>query len=184
MPLPAGVAEGVICFDLETQKSFEEVGGRQNIEQLRMSVGIVLAPATGEYTMYRENEVFALADRLFGAPLVVGFNTIAFDYPVVGAYVKRDWKQVKTMDLMVEVVKGVGHRVSLAALSEGTLGAGKLADGLQAIKWFRENNWTDLIRYCKEDVRLTWELYAAARRDGFLWYSKSGKKEQFATPGV
>ena len=165
-----------MAFDLETQKSFDQVGGRGNTNQLRMSVGVVYAPHADEFSAYREADVFNLVDRLFAAPLVVGFNVVDFDYKVLSAYVKRDFQQVKTLDLLRKVDQSLGHRVSLNNIAEATLGASKTSHGLQAIEWYRTGNWDDLIAYCKSDVKLTWEIFLAARRDGGVYYAKSGAK--------
>lgn len=176
MDWPADVPTGTVVFDLETQKEFADVGGRDKTNQLRMSVGVLFSPSTNEYGVYRETEVFNLVDRLFGAPLVVGFNVVDFDYKVLSAYVRRDFGAIKTLDLMQKVQGALGHRVSLNSIAEATLGATKTAHGLQAIQWFREGNWNDLIEYCKADVRITWDVFLAAKRNGELWYLKNGAK--------
>jgi DEAD/DEAH box helicase domain-containing protein len=64
-----------VYFDLETQKSAEEVGGWDKIREMRMSVGVTYSTARGDYKIYREHEVNALIDELSRADLVVGFNT-------------------------------------------------------------------------------------------------------------
>ncbi len=73
------------------------------------------------------------------APLVVGFNVVDFDFVVLSAYVKRDWKQIQVLDLMRHVERALGYRVKLDNIADATLGEHKTAHGLQAIQWFRES---------------------------------------------
>ncbi|MBM3892730.1 MAG: helicase, partial [Verrucomicrobia bacterium] len=42
-------AKNIIYFDLETQKSFDEVGGRDKMRDLLMSVGVTFSTATNRY---------------------------------------------------------------------------------------------------------------------------------------
>ena len=41
-----------------------------------------------------------------------------------------------------------------------TLGRKKSGHGLQAIEWFRKGDWETLIRYCKDDVKMTEDVWA------------------------
>src|SRR6478672_7669456 len=55
MRLPA--MKNIIYFDLETQKSADEVGGWNNIRDMRMSIGVTYSTARGDYKIYGEKEV-------------------------------------------------------------------------------------------------------------------------------
>ena len=41
--------KNIVYFDLETQKSADEVGGWNNIRDMRMSVGVTYSTARSEY---------------------------------------------------------------------------------------------------------------------------------------
>ncbi|MEE8558744.1 MAG: hypothetical protein V3T14_12750, partial [Myxococcota bacterium] len=69
-----------MLFDLETQRSAEDVGGWHNTHLMRLALAVLLDQRTGQFTTYRENDVEALIDRLFAADLVIGFNIRRFDY--------------------------------------------------------------------------------------------------------
>jgi DEAD/DEAH box helicase domain-containing protein len=51
-----------------------------------------------------------------------------------------------------------------------TLGTQKSADGLQAIRWFRQGNMTDLLAYCRQDVVVTYQLYTFGHENGYVAY--------------
>src|SRR5512138_1232505 len=49
--------KNIVYFDLETQKSAEDVGGWGNIRAMRMSVGVTFSTARGDYRIYGERQV-------------------------------------------------------------------------------------------------------------------------------
>jgi len=78
--------KNIVYFDLETQKSAEEVGGWGNINRMGMSIGVTFSTGRGDYTIYGEKQMDALLKDLQRADLVVGFNILRFDYEVLHGY--------------------------------------------------------------------------------------------------
>ena len=147
--------KNIVYFDLETQKSADEVGGWNNIRDMRMSVGVTYSTARGEYRIYPEREVDDLINELMRADLVVGFNNLRFDYEVLHGYSVVDLRQVPTLDMLVELQKIINHRLSLDSIATTTLGVEKTAEGLQAIEWYRQGRLLDIAEYCCYDVKIT-----------------------------
>ena len=59
-------------------------------------------------------------------------------------------------------------------LAEETLGANKSADGLTALRWWKEGR-TDLIEeYCRRDVALLRDLFHHALDKGFILFRTRG----------
>ena len=172
----------MLFFDLETQHSFQEVGGRNRLEKLLVSVAVTYSTASGKFKSYTESQVLELIEDLFSADTVVGFNLINFDYRVLTPYTHKDFSLLKTIDMLLHVKERLGFRLSLDSLAEATLGAGKSADGLQAIRWFREGNMESLIAYCKDDVTITRDLYEYGTRNGYVYYwdRYSGRRKQIS----
>jgi hypothetical protein len=59
-----------------------------------------------------------------------------------------------------------------------TLGYGKSGSGLDAIMYYRQNDWENLSRYCLDDVKVTREVYEYGLNHGYIWYTNSGQKEK------
>jgi len=155
----------VLVFDLETQRSFQDVGGRTAMRELGMSIGVVFSFGDDRFTSYPEAEVDELIAVLRGAELVVGYNLLGFDYEVLNGYQQTDWTQVKTLDLMVDLHDKLGFRPKLDSVVQATLGVSKTADGLQALAWWKEGRLDLIERYCTDDVRLTRDLYLYGKRN-------------------
>ena len=164
----------VVVFDLETQRSFDEVGGRSQLHKLGVSVGVAYRYDTDEYLVVTEDTVDRLIDLLLDAELVVGYNIRGFDYEVLQAYTDHDLQQLPTMDLMQHLEERLGFRPKLDSVVTPTLGAGKSADGLQALEWWRQGEVDKIIEYCREDVRVTRNLYDFGKRNRCVMVSRFG----------
>src|SRR5438067_2670986 len=140
--------KNILYFDLETQKSADEVGGWDHISRMGMSVGVTFSTATGAYNIYGEKQVDNLIKDLQRADLIVGFNHLRFDYEVLHGYTTLDLRQLPTLDMMIELQAQLQHRLSLDAIATATFGLEKTAEGMQAIRWYREGKLMQIAEYC------------------------------------
>ena len=158
-----------LVLDLETQREFNEVEGRKP-ELLLASVVGVYSYQTNRYDAYLEADLRTkLAPRLKEAELVIGFNIRRFDMPVLQPYLAYPVTQIPLLDIMEEVVKNLGHRLSLDSIAQATLGKGKSGSGLDALKWFKEGRFDLITKYCLDDVKLTKEVYEYGKEHGRLF---------------
>ncbi len=170
-------------FDLETQKLADEVGGWQNTHLMRVSVAVLCEMPMNVFKIYREEDIEALVEDLQKLDLIVGFNISRFDYRVLRDYTPFKLDNLPTFDMLQKIHQGLGFRLSLGHLAERTLGHPKGGDGMQAVRWYRQGNWDNLIRYCREDVEITRDLFYHAVEKGYLVYTdKSARKLRIPTP--
>jgi DEAD/DEAH box helicase domain-containing protein len=175
--MDATVAKNILYFDLETQKSADEVGGWGNIAKMGMSIGVTCSSANGEYKIYGEKQVDELIKDLQRADLVVGFNNLRFDYEVLHGYTSFDLSQLPTLDMMVELQNTLNHRLSLDSIATATFGVEKTAEGLQAIRWFKDGKLAEIAEYCCYDVKITKLVHEYGRQHQQLHYNnRFGKK--------
>jgi len=169
--------KNIVYFDLETQRSADEVGGWDNISRMGMSVGVTYSTGQGGYTIYSEQKVNDLIRELQRADLVVGFNHLRFDYEVLHGYTTFDLRQIPTLDLMVDLQQKLQHRLSLDSIATATFGVEKTAEGLQAIQWFKEGNLLEIAEYCCYDVKLTRMVHEYGVQNRQLHYhNRFGRK--------
>src|ERR1043166_4895040 len=172
--------KNIVYFDLETQKSADEVGGWHRIRDMRMRIGVTYSTARGDYKIYGEKQVNDLIDELRRADLVVGFNNLRFDYEVLlGHNDFFDHEQVPTLDMLVELQKTLQHRLSLDAIALATLGVEKTSDGLQAIRWFREGKLLEVAEYCCYDVKITRMVHEYGVAEKKLFYTDRFGRKNF-----
>jgi DEAD/DEAH box helicase domain-containing protein len=154
----------VVFFDLETQRSFDEVGGRRNLRKLGLSAAVTYSTAEEAFQHYTEEQVAELIAELKAADLVVGFNVLRFDYEVLRAYTDDALDDIPTVDMLDQIYKRLGFRVSLDNLAGATLGVRKSADGLQAVRWYKQGRMQEILDYCQQDVEVTRQLYEFGRK--------------------
>jgi DEAD/DEAH box helicase domain-containing protein len=172
----------LVYFDLESQNLFQDVGGRSGIEKLRLSCGVTFSTARNDFAVYWEKDAFALIEELKAADRVIGFNLIGFDYQVLRPYAPTfNFASLRTLDLLQDIHRTLGFRLSLDAIAEASLGATKSADGLKAVDWFRAGELEKVAEYCKVDVDITRQVHEFGRDNGFVYYrSKLGSKLKVA----
>ena len=179
--------EHILYFDLETKYSADEVGGWGNIEDMGMSVGVIWDNSDKQFYVYIEHQIQEMVDHFYRATQIVGFNHIGFDYRVVAGVHHSDAHQrsqlytklagLNNFDMLFELKKLLGHRLKLESIARPTLGTGKSADGMQALKWYKEGKLDKIIDYCKVDVEVTRDIHRFALEHGKLLYdSKLGIK--------
>jgi len=105
------MSKNIVYFDLETQRSANDVGGWNHIDRMGMSIGVTYSTARGGYMVYGEPQVNDLIQELQRADLVVGFNHIRFDYKVLEGYSVFDFSQVPSLDMLVDLNERLGHRL-------------------------------------------------------------------------
>ena len=166
----------ILYFDLETQKSAEEVGGWENTHCMGLAVGVVWDSCEQEYFTYQESTTKQLVKKLQTADLVVGFNVKKFDYGVLQHYT-RDISlidDIPTFDMLDYIKDKLGHRLSLNHLAENTLNAKKSADGLISLQWYKDGEIEKIVDYCKQDVKVTRDLFLYGESNGHVKYKSRG----------
>jgi DEAD/DEAH box helicase domain-containing protein len=171
-----------IVLDLETQKSFEDVGGRGKNHLLKVSVCGVYFYETDKYEIYEESELPKLATRLQAADQIIGFNIKDFDFEVLQPYLNFPIAEVPFLDLLQEIERGLGHRIKLETVAQGTLGTGKSGTGLEAILYFRNGRMDLLKKYCLDDVRITKQVYEYALKNQKVLYQDYFSVKEVALP--
>ena len=170
--------EDTLVIDLETKKSFADVGGEANIRDLGISVAGVYSYNANKFFALEEHEVPQLEEMLKSTSHVIGFNIKHFDLPVLEPYIKTaSLNRFAVTDMFLDASAFLGHRVGLNALAKATLGEGKSGHGLEALEWFKEGRIEEVKKYCLDDVRLTRDLYEFGKKNGHvLFESRSDGK--------
>ena len=166
-----------VVFDVETRRSAAEVGGWHKAGQMGVSVAVLYDSLADDYFSYSQDELPALFERLRAADLVVGFNSLRFDYAVLAPFAPYELRGLPGLDLLQRVQERLNYRISLNNLGQASLGEPKSADGLQALQWWKEGRYEEIAAYCRKDVDLTHRLYLFGLREGYLLFSnKAGQR--------
>ena len=158
-----------IIIDIETSNTFADVNN--DFKKLKVSVVSIYRYETDAYESFFEHELNKLWPILEKADRIIGFNSEHFDVPVLNNYYLGDLTKLPHLDIMNEVKKNVGIRLKLASIAEATLDdVQKSADGLMAIRWWREGKFDEVKKYCEQDVKVTKEVYEFGMKNKQLFY--------------
>jgi DEAD/DEAH box helicase domain-containing protein len=160
-----------VFFDVETIKTFDEVGGYRP-EELEVSfVGVIVREGevgVGKEMSFFQKDLPKLWPILESADVLIGFNTDGFDLPALQPYYSGQVNDLPSLDLMARIKASVGHRISLDSVAKETLGAGKNGNGMDAINYYREGKLDLLAKYCLHDVAITRDIYDYGRENGVV----------------
>jgi DEAD/DEAH box helicase domain-containing protein len=176
--------QNIVYFDLETQRSFGDVGGFSHKDKMGISVAVTFSTARGTYEIYQENDLDRLGEELIRADLVVGWNHLQFDYPVLQPYIFHTLsEQTLNLDMMIELEAILGFRLKLDSVASASLGTGKSADGLDALRWWQEYKKSGdfaplrkIAQYCAYDVKITKCVHEYALAHGLLKYNDKSQR--------
>jgi len=165
----------ILVLDVETQKSFKEVGKSKamSLSKLKVSVVCVYDYLTEAYSSYEEKEMTKFGERLQTADLIIGFNIRRFDMAVLQPYLFRPVEQFPVLDLLDDIETARGHRVSLDSVARATVKEGKSGDGAEALVLFKEGRMEELKKYCLDDVRLTKNVYEFGCKEGKIYFTST-----------
>jgi DEAD/DEAH box helicase domain-containing protein len=166
-----------VVLDIETQNTFDEVGGFFT-DKLKVSlVGCYFYETdTWESCLYAD--LTKLYARLEKSGRIIGYNSIGFDMPVLNNYYAGDLLGLPQLDILAIIAKELGYRIKLDDVAKATLGVQKSAHGLQAVAWWKEGKIDEIREYCLQDVKVTKEVYEFGLKNGFILFdTKRGERQ-------
>ncbi len=158
----SGGRNDMLVLDIETQYLSEEVpGGWNAVDKFKVALAVTWDEKQGMRVWY-EADVPRLLTELKNFDPIVTFNGENFDFKVLSAYGSVDFLYQKSMDLLVQLSRKLGFRMTLESLARATLGRGKTGSGKDSVEWWRSGDPAlrqKVVDYCKMDVELTRDLY-------------------------
>ena len=157
-----------VVFDIET--TGEMSSGGIDLSKQELTVCCIHDSETDQFSSFYKEDLPKLWPILERTDILIGYNSDHFDIPILNKYYSGDLTKIKSIDLLKEIKEVLGRRLRLDSVAEATLGRGKTADGLQAMRWWKEGK-KELVRdYCIEDVRVTNDIYEYAKKNKKLKY--------------
>lgn len=176
----------ILVIDIETKNSFDDVGGKENLKDLDISVVGVYSYLEDKYFVFEEKDFSKLSPMLQKADLIVTFAGKRFDIPVMEKYFHFKLSDVNHYDILEEIEKKLGRRIGLGIVAEANLGHKKTGKGLDAIELYASGKIEELKAYCLNDVKLTKELFDLIKERGYIFIPERDssllKKLEISTP--
>ena len=170
--------EKIAVFDLETQRSADEVGWN-NIDLMFMSVGVVHLLPEDKTLIFYEKDVKEMVKVLSERDRIVSYNGLHFDNKVLSYYTDVDLWDLPNTDMMLDINDVLGRERSLPLdnIASATLGGrGKSADPLQVFDWYKTGQLEKISSYCANDVLITKDVFVYANTHGEIYYKNRNDK--------
>lgn len=152
-------------YDLEIATPIPERDGQPDWDYARrgkcgLSVLVIWDSETGRPHFYDEHNLAAGLTHLNSCDLIVSWNGLQFDTPVIEALTKGK-VTAPQYDILDHCWRALGSKKKgyrLGEVATRTIGMGKTGQGDSAPKLVAEGRWAELYDYCLNDVYLTREL--------------------------
>lgn len=170
-----------VIYDIETKKIFDDIKtndpadlGISIVSAFRREVDELGNELSGEMKSFFEKDFGLMWPWFEEADRIIGYNSFGFDNPAMnGVYQKGDFTKLKHFDILEEIRKVFGHRVKLDSVAKESIGAGKIAGGLDAVAWWNKGDaesLANLQKYCEMDVEVTTKVYDFAMKNKKLMF--------------
>lgn len=164
-----------IIFDIET------IGDITDLSTMEITVVSIYEYEHDKYSSFERSELSKLWPILEKGSRLIGYNSEHFDIPILNRYYPGDLTTFPSLDLLKVIKDSIGRRLRLNDVAEATLDITKSADGLQAMKWWKEGKIDEIKKYCEQDVKVTKEVYEFGKNNKQLFYkSLTGEVLPFA----
>lgn len=163
----------VITFDLEIAVPVEEVsGGWEAVRRGDAGVSCLCLydTSSSRYHVYDEHDLEEGMAHLNEADLLVGFNSISFDTPIMESITGYTVNPIQ-YDILAEVWRALPSRQKgyrLAEICDRLALGTKVQTGESAPNLYRSGRMGKLIDYCIQDVHLTRKLANWINTNGYI----------------
>ena len=168
----------VLILNLQTKKSFDDVGGKKAIEKMGVSVAGLYDYSTDKLTLHEEENINSLIEELLSSSLIVGINLKRFSYRVLSAFSENDFNKFASLDILEYLKKKLSFKPTYEGLFNGTLGIKKILRNETYIpRLFKQGKIDEIRAYCEDNIYDLKKLYDFGRKKSHIFYSdNSGQR--------
>lgn len=189
------IGQNIIVFDAEIKN---EIDGKNvtwsTHEKMGVSVAVAYDYLTGDFNTYMDDNLGELVERIEQAEMVVGFNTLGFDIPLLsatrifgpngGELPKKEVRKDNSYDILYWSRKATGWNETARFPSglrldnhlEAMFGIKKTEDGANAPIFWQQGKLGRLISYCLADVAREKRLFEHIWTHGWVKTQAHGQR--------
>lgn len=175
------MAEQYLYLEVIPFLTAEEAGGFSRAAARRRGVTVAATlSSSGEFRMFRQSDCRNLVRHLQAAKCVVGYNCIGFDYELIRG--ETLFRQPKTLDLMIILVRAADRRVSLKQAVRGTLGKVAVPDCCNLFPISNPGDWIMMTKAIKRKLVILRHLHEHLANRGTLELTEDRKIRRIVIP--
>lgn len=174
----------IAVFDLEIKKTIEECSrGWKSHDEMGVSCMVVWDYAEMRYRVFDDSNMSEAAKMLCDYDMVVGFNTVGFDWRVLTATYPELFPATPRRSVDYDILRAIwlslrldpdhfqpsthgGYKLDDVAAE--TIGLRKSGNGAHAPVLFQAGKYAELIDYCIQDVKVERDLFEFIVQYGYV----------------
>lgn len=163
-------AGDVMVLGLETREDRITADQPGKVHTLGLAIAVTYSFKTGSFTAWRSEYINDLVRTLLAAKLVVGYNPFGFEYKILAPYTGQNLTRIPTVDLMLEITKGLGRKPPFDLITGPTLDKQWIGDRSQASVYFKQGRVREVASLCTGGVKIVRDLFVHSLQNGEVSY--------------
>jgi len=161
----------IISFDLQTKKSFEDVGGKKAIHKMGISVASLFYYERYQIKQFLEQDSESLIFELKNSRYIFGIGLHKFIFKLLKAYSDYDLYSLPRIDLIEYFKRKLRVKNPLEGLFLGTLGfKKKFYNETYCPKLFKSGNINEIRKISKKNVKDLHGLLHFGLKHNFVYF--------------
>lgn len=157
-------------LDIEVENVPRQRDRVKRLKEMRLGWGCISEPETGRILHFQFESLSEALERLAGR-MVVGWNILAHDLPILSLHSGSDLPINGVCDLCYEVKQKCGLWLKLDEVVLHTLGVSRCFP-YSVPEMIRRRRWDLVASRCEHDVRDCENLFAFVQRYGYILYEE------------
>lgn len=148
-------------------------GGWDNIQSFGVCAAVVYCSELKEHILFDENHIdYMVREFLLTSDLVIGFNSIRYDYEVLNPYTTAyvSVGTIPTFDILHEIQTLISMRVSMDNLSKRTFDRPRHFKYEDAAILWNQGKLETIQRWCLDDNSILLKLFIHGCKHKYLEY--------------
>lgn len=166
---PGSSLSAVYILDVQTRKTYEDVGGKKGTSQLGVSYVALLSHGSGEINVYTEPDITLLLDKIFSSHLVIGLNLKKFAFKVLSGYRSADFDQINSLDILDHVRRKIIRKPCIEELFSGTLDISREIDTMKIARQFKQGKIDEVKQITIQNVTDLNSVYTFGKQRGHVF---------------
>ncbi|MBD3288086.1 hypothetical protein GF337_04725 [candidate division KSB1 bacterium] len=168
----------VVIVDIQTKKSYDDVGGKKNMDQMGVSVAGLYNHDTKKITFYNQEQMPQFIEVLHSSQLVVGINLKRFVYKLLSSMFDNNFSSLNSIDVLEYFKKKLSFKPTLEGLFRGTLDISKsLPNDNYVPRLYKEGKLEEIHAICEDNITDLIKFYDFGKEKGYIFYEdKTGQR--------
>lgn len=156
-------------FDLQTIKTFDDVGGKKHMNKMGISFAVFLNFETNQMHIFDQNQSEQITKLLLSAKLIIGIKLDQFSFKVLEACTNTDLSTINRLDILKNIKKKIHFKQLANDIFNATLGIPLNIDYSTIPRFLKLGKNEDAKSAIIQTVQNIKQLYEFGKHKGYIY---------------